>query len=99
LTKRTSYTLEPDIPVGEELRDSKGRVIDEGYVVAGVEDARVTVRGRGRPSLSQAGESPLLRVRLSRELAAAVRRAAENAGTSRSEWVRHALSEASRKTG
>ena len=43
------------------------------------------------------GESPLLRVRLSRELDAAVTRAAEQAGTSRADWIRHALAQAARK--
>jgi predicted HicB family RNase H-like nuclease len=41
----------------------------------------------------------VLRVRVSRELDAAVRRAASKAGTTRSEWARHALEEAVRKTG
>ncbi len=99
MTKRTTYTLGPDIPADEALRDTKGRVVDDNYVDSAVKDALAVVRGRGRPSLSQSGESPLLRVRLSRELEAAVRRAAEVAGTSRSEWVRHTLEEASRKTG
>jgi predicted HicB family RNase H-like nuclease len=99
LTKRTTYTLGADVPADEVLRDTKGRVVDEGYVESAVEDALAIVRGRGRPSLSQSGESPLLRVRLSRELDEAVRKAAEVAGTSRSEWVRHALEEASRRTG
>lgn len=99
MTKRTTYTLGPDIPADEALRDTKGRVVDDNYVDSAVKDALAVVRGRGRPSLSQSGESPLLRVRLSRELEAAVRRAAEVAGTSRSEWVRHTLEEASRNTG
>lgn len=99
MTKQTSYTLGPDVPVDEELRDSQGRLVDEHYVDAAVEDALDQVRGRGRPSLSRTGESPLLRVRVSRELDAAVRRAAEEAGITRSEWVRHTLEEASRKTG
>lgn len=99
MTKRTTYTLGPDIPADEALRDTKGRVVDDNYVDSAVKDALAVVRGRGRPSLSQSGESPLLRVRLSRELEAAVRRASEVAGTSRSEWVRHTLEEASRNTG
>ncbi len=99
MTKRTAYTLGADVPADETLRDSKGRVVDDDYVDSAVEDALAIVRGRGRPSLSQSGESPLLRVRLSRELDEAVRKAAEVAGASRSEWVRHALEEASRKTG
>lgn len=99
MTKQPSYALGPDIPENEELRDSQGRIVDERYVDAAVDDALLKVRGRGRPSLSHTGESPLLRVRVSRELDAAVRRAAERAGTTRSEWVRHTLEEASRKTG
>ena len=75
------------------------REIDDADVDAAVEDAIHQARGRGRPSLSRAGESPLLRVRISRELDEAVRNAAEAAGTSRSEWVRHALDEAARRAG
>ncbi len=41
----------------------------------------------------------MLRVRLPNELAQAVDRAARNAKTSRSEWVRHALAEALRRAG
>lgn len=99
MTKRNTYTLGTDVPADEVLHDTKGRVVDESYVDSAVEHALAVVRGRGRPSLSQSGESPLLRVRLSRELDEAVRKAAEVAGTSRSEWVRHALEEASRRTG
>jgi predicted HicB family RNase H-like nuclease len=99
MPERTNYRLGPDVPSSEELRDSKGRLVDDAYVDAAVEDAVLQVRGRGRPSLSEAGESPLLRVRLSRALDEAVRRAAEAAGISRSDWVRHALDEAARKTG
>ncbi len=99
MTKRTTYTLGSDVPADEVLRDTKGRVVDDSYVDSAVQDALAIVRGRGRPSLSQSGESPLLRVRLSRELDEAVRKAAEVAGTSRSEWVRHTLEEASRRSG
>lgn len=99
MSKPSTYSLGSDVPDGEVLRDSAGRVIDEVYVDAAVEDAIRQVRGRGRPSLSQAGESPLLRVRLSRELDEAVRQAAEHAGTSRSEWVRQALDETIRRVG
>ena len=82
---------------GEELYDSQGRVIGDAYVDAAVEDALAQVRGRGRPSLSASGESPLLRVRLSRELDEAVRRAAERSGASRSEWVRRVLDDAANR--
>jgi len=94
MSEREHYRLGPDIPDGEELRDSQGRLVDDAYVEAAVQDALDTVRRRGRPSLSDEGESPLLRVRLSRELDEAIRRAAEQAGASRSEWVRQALNEA-----
>lgn len=92
--QRTRYRLGPDVPDEQELRDSQGRVIDEGYVRTAVEEALDQVHRRGRPSLSKNGESPLLRVRLPRELDQAVSDAARRAGASRSEWVRRALSEA-----
>jgi len=57
-------------------------------------EALARVRGPGRPSLSESGESPLLRVRISRDLDEAVRQAAHAAGASRSEWVRKVLDEA-----
>ncbi len=99
MSTRTKYTLGPDIPEAETLLDSGGRVVDDAYVDAAVEDAIAQVRGRGRPSLSDSGESPLLRVRISRELDASLRHAAEAAGTSRSEWVRQALEQATRRAG
>lgn len=94
-----SYRDGDDVPDGEDLRDSRGRLVDDDYVDVAVEDAIRHVRGRGRPSLSEAGESPLLRVRISHELDDAVRKAAEGAGTSRSEWVRQVLDDASRRAG
>ena len=96
-TKPEEYQLGPDVGPDEELRDSQGRLIDEAYVEDAVEDAIAHVRGRGRPSLSASGESPLLRVRLSRELDDAVRRAAERSGASRSEWVRRVLGDAAHR--
>ncbi len=87
----------PDVLVSEALRDSRGRLVHDDYVDAAVEDARRQVRGRGRPSLSEAGESPLLRVRLPKDLDEAVRQAAQDAGTTRSEWVRRVLAGATRK--
>jgi hypothetical protein len=81
---------------GEVLRDSHGRVIDDEYVDRAVEDAITYVRGRGRPSLSATGESPLLRVRVSRELDAAVKAAASQSGSSVADWVRRVLSDATR---
>jgi hypothetical protein len=95
VNKPTKYQLGPDVTDDEKLYDSQGRLIDDSYVDAAVEDAQV--RGRGRPSLSASGESPLLRVRLPRELDDAVRRAAERSGTSRSEWVRRVLDDAANR--
>jgi hypothetical protein len=94
MVKRDRYVSGPDVPSDETLHDSAGRVIDAAYVDAAVVEAITTVRGRGRPSLLDAGESPLLRVRISKELDQAVRRAAESVGESRSDWVRHVLDEA-----
>lgn len=98
MSKRSAYTLGPDVPETETLRDGAGRVVDDAYADTAVEDAIRQVRGRGRPSLSEAGESPMLRVRISRQLDEAVRKAAKDAGASRSEWVRQALDDAARRT-
>lgn len=97
MSKPTKYRLGPDVAENEELRDSRGRLVDDAYVQSAVQDALAHVRGRGRPSLSASGESPLLRVRLSHELDDAVRRAAAQSGTSRSEWVRQALDQAANR--
>ena len=92
MTKKTRYAQGSDIPDTEVLHDSKRRAIDDAYVEGAVDDALRRVRGR--PSLSELGESPLLRVRLSRDLDDAVRHAAERAGKSRAEWVRQVLARA-----
>lgn len=86
----------PNSTVGrnEALRDSRGRIVDEAYVEGAVEDAIAYVRGRGRPSLSESGESPLIRVRVSRDLDTAVREAARTSGESVSDWVRRVLEHA-----
>jgi predicted HicB family RNase H-like nuclease len=97
--KQAGYRLGPDVPDTEVLRDRRGRVIDGRYVEEAAADALRKVRARGRPSLSEKGESPLLRVRVPRELDNAVRRAARSTGRSRADWVREVLDEASRKTG
>ena len=99
MSETNSYILGPDVPDHEILLDSAGRVIDDAYVDAAVEDAVRRVPGPGRPSLSASGESPMLRVRISRELDEAVRKAADEAGASRSEWVRQALAAAARRAG
>lgn len=94
MAKKTRYVLGPDVSDRELLRDRKGRVIDDAYAKEAVDDALRRVRGR--PSLSESGESPLLRVRLPKQLDDAVRDAADRAGLSRSEWVREVLARASR---
>lgn len=94
MAKKTRYVQGSDLADGEVVRDSKGRVIDDAYAEGAVEDALRRVRGR--PSLSESGESPLLRVRLSRDLDDAVRHAAERAGKSRAEWVRQVLAQAAK---
>lgn len=99
MTKNVRYVLGPDIPDDEELRDSRGHLVDDDYIARAVEDARRQVEARGRPSLSESGESPMLRVRLPRGLAEAVDRAAHDANQSRSEWVRRALEQTVRKAG
>lgn len=95
MAKKTRYVEGSDVSEDEELRDSKGRVIDDAYAEAAADDALRRVRGR--PSLSESGESPLLRVRLSRDLDDAVSDAAERAGKSRSEWARDVLAQAAQR--
>jgi predicted HicB family RNase H-like nuclease len=97
MARQPAYSPGPDIPQDEILRNRQGRVVDDAYTEEAAAEAIAAVRGRGRPSLSRSGESPLLRVRLSRELDDAVTRAAEQAGTSRADWIRHALAQAARK--
>jgi predicted HicB family RNase H-like nuclease len=97
MAKADEYRLGPDVPDIEDLHDGQGRLIDDDYVDGAVEDALAEVRRRGRPSLSRSGESPLLRVRISRDLDEAVRKAADSADVSRSEWVRRVLDEATRR--
>jgi predicted HicB family RNase H-like nuclease len=97
MSKRTTYRVGPNVGDTEVLRDRKGRVVDDRYVGEAVADAMRMARARGRPSLSKAGESPLLRVRLPRDLDDAVRKAAERTGKSRADWVREVLQKASRR--
>ncbi len=99
MPKDTTYRLGRDVAESETIRDRKGRVIDDQYATKAAEDALRKVRGRGRPSLSESGESPLLRVRLSHDLDEAVRKAAERTGKSRSDWVREILEKESRRAG
>lgn len=99
MSKASTYQLGADVPDTEVLCDRQGRAVDEAYVQGAVTEALTQVRGRGRPSLSQSGESPLLRVRISRDLDEAVRKAAHEAGASRSEWVRKVLDDATHRAG
>lgn len=99
MTANRRRRLSDTVGADEVLRDSRGRVIDDAYVDRAVETAVEYVRGRGRPSLSKSGESPLLRVRVSRELDAAVRAAASASGESVPDWVRHTLEQAARTSG
>ena len=77
MSEASTYRLGADIGDQEDLHDRQGRRIDDAYVHEAVSEALTQVRGRGRPSLSESGESPLLRVRISRDLDDAVRRAAD----------------------
>lgn len=99
MAKRTQYLPGPDIPANQVLRDRRGRVVDDAYVDSAVADAVGKARRRGRPSLSESGESPLLRVRIPPDLDEAVTRAAEAAGETRADWVRRALARAARRAG
>lgn len=98
MSEASTYRLGADIGDQEDLHDRQGRRIDDAYVHEAVSEALTRVRGRGRPSLSESGESPLLRVRISRDLDDAVRRAADAAGASRAEWVRQVLDEATHRS-
>lgn len=89
--KPPSRNVSATVGRNEVLHDSHGRVVDDEYVDRAVEGAIAFVRGRGRPSLSESGESPLLRVRVSRDLDVAVREAAHRSGETVSDWVRRTL--------
>jgi predicted HicB family RNase H-like nuclease len=97
MARQPTYSPGPDIPQDETLRDSQGRIVDDAYASAATEEAITTAHKRGRPSLSKSGESPLLRVRLPREVDDAITRAARQAGTTRAEWIRRAITQALRK--
>lgn len=96
MTAKRRRKPNPTVGRNEVVRDSRGQVVDDAYIEGAVEDAIAYARGRGRPSLSESGESPLLRVRVSRDLDAAVREAANQAGKSVSDWVREALEQQTR---
>jgi hypothetical protein len=85
---RKKYTLGPDVPADEFVYDSKGNLIDDGYIDHAIEDVHRTL---GRPSLSGAGNSPRVSFRLSIETRQAAEKIAELEGVSLSELARHAL--------
>jgi hypothetical protein len=100
MTSKRGRKPSSTVSSNEILRDSRERVIDGAYIEGAVDNALEYVRGRGRPSLSKSGESPLLRVRVSRDLDVAVRSAAQESGESVADWVRRTLaSAASRSAG
>jgi hypothetical protein len=96
MTARPTRKLRATVGAGEVLLDSRGRAIDPDYVDGAAQSAVEYVRGRGRPSLSNTGESPLLRVRVSRDLEAAVRQAARASDQTVSSWIRRVLERAAR---
>ena len=99
MSEPSTYRWGLDVGDDEVLHDSRGHRVADAPAEAAAEEAIAVVRGRGRPSLSSTGESPLLRVRIPRDLDEAVRSAARRSGTSRSEWVRRVLDDAARRAG
>ena len=97
MTAKRRGKLPATVGPTEVLRDSRGRVVDDEYVDQAVETAVEYARGRGRPSLSASGESPLVRVRVSGELKAQIARAAQSSGQSTANWIRAALERAVRE--
>ena len=98
MSEPSTCRLGADVGGQEDLRDRQGRRVDDDGHEA-VSEAPTLVRVRGRPSLSRSGESPLLRVRIGRDMDEAVRRAADAAGASRSDGVRQVLDEAIHRAG
>jgi hypothetical protein len=85
------YKLGPDVKPAEQVRDSKGNLIDEAYIDCAVDDVRRQL-GRGRPSLTAPGEvSPEVKARVPAELKSRVEEAAKRQGRPLSEVIRDAL--------
>lgn len=95
-TKKRRYTLadEPEADLRrEDIRDSRGRRITQDYVDSAVADVHDRI-GRGRPSLSAAGQrSPQVTFRLPSELRARAEAQALQEGTKVSDVARRALEE------
>jgi hypothetical protein len=85
------YKVGPDVGQDEEVRDSKGNLIDQTYLERAVEDVHRRL-GRGRPSLSRPGAvSPEVKARVPAELKARAEQEAERQGKSLSLVIREAL--------
>lgn len=52
MTKK--YTLGPDVPASEPVHDSKGNLIDDGYIDHAIQDVH---RSFGTPRLAGFGDS------------------------------------------
>jgi len=96
VTTKPRRKLGSTVGRNEVLRDRRGHVVDGEHVEGAVEFAIDYVRARALPSLSTNGESPLLRVRVSRDLDVAIRRAAGDSGETVATWVRRVLDNAAR---
>ncbi|MGH2862326.1 MAG: ribbon-helix-helix domain-containing protein [Solirubrobacteraceae bacterium] len=72
------------VPVTEEQIEVWQEQARAGLAVEGL-------RGRGRPRLGKAGESPVIPVRMDAELLEALTERAEHDGVSRSEAIREAV--------
>jgi hypothetical protein len=88
------YTLGPDVPDGEPVRDSKGNLIDADYIDRAVEDVHTAL---GRPSLSGGGRSPRVTFRVSVEVREAAERLAEQEGITLTDLARQTLEERIRR--
>jgi 1-acyl-sn-glycerol-3-phosphate acyltransferase len=88
------YTLGPDVPDDEPVRDSKGNPIDAGYIERAVEEVHTAL---GRPSLSGGGESPRVTFRVSADVREAAERLAKREGITLTDLARQALEERIRR--
>jgi hypothetical protein len=80
VARRPGYSPGPGIPDDEILRDRQGRSINDACAEAAAEEALAVVRGRGPLPQAETGESPLLRISLSRDLDEAITRAVPFSG-------------------
>lgn len=89
------YTLGPDVPDGEPVRDSKGNPIDADYIDRAIEDVHTAL---GRPSLSEGGgQSPRVTFRVSADVREAAERLAKKEGITLTDLARQALEERIRR--